>query len=71
MLQSTKFKSDKLISNNVLDGLKVESSRTPHLYIQPRTPKEEKPGTSVISSLNCHTSKISEYTDFHLQPIFK
>ena len=25
------------------------------------------PGRPVISSLNCHTSKISEYVDYHLQ----
>ena len=25
----------------------------------------------VISSINCHTSKISEYVDYHLQPIVR
>ena len=25
----------------------------------------------MISSINCHTSKISEYVDYHLQPIVK
>ena len=29
------------------------------------------PGRPVISSVNCHTSKISEYVDYHLQPIVR
>ena len=30
---------------------------------------EGNPGRPPISSLNCHTSQISEYVDFHLQLI--
>ena len=62
---------DKLINNNVLDGLKVESPRTPRFYTQPKIHKEGNPGWPVISSLNSYTSKISEYVDFDLQPIVK
>ena len=40
-------------------------------YIQPNINKEGNPGRSVISYLNCHMYKISEYVDFHLQPIVK
>ena len=60
-----------MISNSVSDGLKVESSRTPRFYIQPKIHKEGNPGRPVISSLNSHTSKIFEYVDFHLQAIVK
>ena len=67
----TRFKNDKLISNNVLDRLKVESPRTPCFYMQPKIHKEGNPSRPVISSLNSHTSKISEYVDFHLQRIVK
>ena len=33
--------------------------------------KEGVPGRPVISSVNCHIFKISEYVDYHLQPIVR
>ena len=66
-----RFKDKKLIDSNVSDGLKVESPRTSRFYIQQKIHKEGNPGILVISSLNCNTFKISEYVDFHLQPIDK
>ena len=48
----TRFKNDKLISNNVSDGPKIESPRTPRFYIQQKIHKEANPGRPVISSLN-------------------
>ena len=66
-----RFKDDKLVSRDISDGLKVESSKAPRLYTQPKIHKDENLGKPVISSLNCHISKISEYVDFHLQPVFK
>ena len=33
--------------------------------------KDGNPGRPVISYVSCHTSKISEYVDYHLQPIAK
>ena len=33
--------------------------------------KKGNPRRPVISSISCHTSKISEYVDYHLQPIVK
>ena len=33
--------------------------------------KEGNPGRPVISSINWHTSKISGYIDYHLQPVVK
>ena len=62
----TRFKNDKLISNNVSDGLKVESPRRWFFYTQTKIHKVGNPGRPVISPLNFHTSKVSEYVDFHL-----
>ena len=35
--------------------------------MQPKIHKEDNPGRPVISSVNCHTAKISQYVDHHLQ----
>ena len=66
-----RFRNDKLINNNVEDGLRVESPRTPRFYIQPKIHKEGNPGRSVISSLNCRTCKFPKHVDFYLQSIVK
>ena len=36
--------------------------------MQPKINKEGNPGRPVISFVNCHTTKISQYFDHHLQP---
>ena len=49
----------------------MSSLQTPQLYTQPKVHKDVNQGRSV-SSLNCHTTKISEHIDdYHLQPIFQ
>ena len=67
----TIFKIDKLISSTVLDGRKVKYPRTTRIYMQPKIHKKGNLGMPVVSSLNCHTSRISEYVDLHLQQIVK
>ena len=42
-----------------------------HIYLKPKLHKEGVPQRPVISSVNCHTSKISESVDYHLQPIMQ
>ena len=58
----SRFKNDKLITEDIAKGLQVQQPETPKLYT-PRRP--------VVSSVNCHTNTISKYVDFHLQPIVK
>ena len=60
-----------LLSKNISEGLKTEYLETPHFYLKSKVHKEGNPGRPVISSINCHTLKISEYVDYHLQPIVK
>ena len=67
----SRFQKENLLSKNISEGLKTENPKTPHFYLKPKVHKEGNLGTPVISSINCHTSKISEYVDYHLQPIFK
>ena len=63
------FQKENLITKNAAKGLKTTSPRTPRLYIQPKIHKQGNPGKPVISSVNCHTSIISKYVNYHLQPI--
>ena len=60
-----------MINENIANGLKNPSPRTPQFYISPKIHKEGNPGRPVVSSINCHTANISKYVDYHLQPIVK
>ena len=65
------FQNKNLLCKNISEGLKTENPKTPHFYLKPKLHKEGNQGRPMISSINCHTSKISEYVDYHLQPIVK
>ena len=60
-----------MIRDRVAEGLITQNPRTPHFYTKPQIHKEGIPGRPVISSVNCQSSKISEYADYHLQPIVR
>ena len=65
----SRFQKENLLSKNISDGLKTENPKTPHFYLKPKVHNEGNPGRPVISSINCHTSKISEYVDYHLHQL--
>ena len=48
-----------------------KTHRLEQFYISPKIDKKWNPGRPVVSSLNCHTAKISKYVDYHLQLIVK
>ena len=62
-----RFQKEHLIKDKVLRGLITQNPRTPCVYTKPKICKEGILGRPVISSVNCHSSKISEYVDYHLQ----
>ena len=64
----SRFQKENLLTKNISEGLKTENPNTPHFYLTPKVHKDERP---FISSINCHTSKISEYVDYQFQPIVK
>ena len=66
-----RFKKQKLINEKVAEGLKRNDPKTPKFYLRPKIHKERNPGRPVVSSVNCHTTNISKYVDYHLQPIVK
>ena len=54
-----------------LKQIKIQNKRTPWFYTKPKVLKIGITGRPVISSVNCHSSKIQEYVDYHLQPIVR
>ena len=50
--------------NSLLEG----KIKTPEFHLLPKMRKANNPGRSVISSVNCHTSRISRFVDYYLQP---
>ena len=57
------------IPKTVLTSLKTSYPNTPKFYTLPKIHKEGHPGRPVVNSRDCHTSKISKFVDFHLQPL--
>ena len=72
------FKASNLLDAKVADNLISTDNKTPRVYLLPKIHKVENsckgkavPGRPVISYVNCHTSKISKFVDYNLQPIVK
>ncbi len=63
-----RFKEEGLITKNVSNGLMVNEPKTSKFNLNPKIHKENNPGRPVINSVDCHSSKISKYVDYHLQP---
>ena len=64
-------KKKHLIKDRVPEGLITQNPRTSHFYTKPKIHREGIPGRPVISWVNCHSSKISEYVHYYLQPIVR
>ena len=67
----TRFKRDKLITENIAKGIQVQQPEMPKFYTRPKMHKKGNPGRPVVSSVNYRTYTISKYIDFHLQPIYQ
>lgn len=66
-----RFENEKLIQKNISKGVKGNSPRTFQIYTQAKIHKEGNLGKLVISSVNCHTTKILKNVDYHFQQIVK
>ena len=62
------FKKERILDEKIANALKATDVKTSHFYLLPKIHKPNNPGRPVVSSINCHTSKISQFVDFHLQP---
>ena len=66
-----RFRKQKLITEKVAEGLERKDPKTLKFYLRQKIRKEGNPGHPVGSSVNCHTTNILKYVDYHLQPIVK
>ena len=48
-----------------------EKIKTPEFHLLPKIHKTNNQGRLAISSVNCHTCRISEFADYYLQPEVK
>ena len=60
------LKLQRLPDDKTAKNLQTLEPITPNFYMQAKIHKECNAGRSVISSVNCHTTKISQYVDHHL-----
>ena len=65
------LKSENLLALRTANSLLEEKIKTPEFHLLPKIHKANNPGRPVISSVNCHTSRISEFVDYYLQPDVK
>ena len=64
-----RFQKEDLIEGKVPEGLITQNPRIPQFYAKSKIHKEGIPGRPMISSVNYHSSEISQYVDYHLQSI--
>ena len=62
------FKKQELLSTLTAKTLTTNEVRTPKFHILPKIHKPSIPGRPVLSSVECHTSKISKFVDHYLKP---
>ena len=62
---------NELISKDTEKYLTTNNPRTARFYHLPKIHKPGNPGRPIISSCGAPTERISEYVDFHLQPLVR
>ena len=59
------------MNEKIANDLLSSEAKTPQFKMLPKVHKEGNPGRPVVSSIDCHTTKISKYIDNQLQPHVK
>ena len=65
------LKNENLWTLKTANSLLVQKIKKPEFHLLPKIHGANNPGRPVISSVNCHTSRISEFVDYYLQPEVK
>ena len=60
-----------LIDKETSEILKSSNVKPAHFYMRLKIHKMNNPGRSVISSIKCHTTKLSKYIDHFIKPLAK
>ena len=61
------LKNENLLTSKTANSYLEQKIKTPEFHLLPKTHKANNPGRPVISSVNCYTSRISEFVDYYLQ----
>ena len=65
------LKNENLLTIKTANSLLEEKIKTPEFHLLPKIHKANNSGRPVISSINCYTSRTSEFVDYYLQPEVK
>ena len=65
------LKNENLWNLETANSLLVQKTKKPEFHLLPKINGANNPGRPVISSVNRHTSRISEFVDYYLQPEVK
>ena len=68
---TSELKSLYLLDEKIKNDLLRSEAKTPQLEMFPKVHKEENTGRSMVSSIDCYTTKISKYIDHQSQPYAK
>ena len=63
--------SNDIIDKETCDIPKPTNVKPARFYLLPKIHKKNNPERPVISSVNCHTTKLSKYVDHFIQPLSK
>ena len=61
------LKNENLLTLRTASSLLEEKIKTPEFHLLPKIHKASNPGRPVISSVYCHSTRISEFVDYYLQ----
>ena len=61
------LKNENLLTLKTVNSLLEEKIKTSEFHLLPKIHKSNNLGRPTISSINCHTSRISEFVDYYLQ----
>ena len=65
------LKNSKSINDELANALTPNETKTAGFYLLPTIRGANNPGRPVISSINCNTTKLSKFFDYHIQPLAK
>ena len=65
------LKNSTSITDELANVLTPDKTKTARFYPLPKTHKANNTGRSVIASINCNTTKLSKFVDYHIHPLAK